>query len=136
MTSVSITQLKVNPMAVLNSADDYPVEIQNRSKIAGYFVGKNLFEKMVNFMEVIVTPVARKQIKKLPKFLQLAVIKKLKIIKSQPIFNSIKLSSYKDSYRVRIGNYRIVYRILKKDAYVIIVAHRKDVYLLLKKLFG
>jgi len=87
-------------------------------------------------MEVIVTPVARKQIKKLPKFLQLAVIKKLKIIKSQPIFNSIKLSSYKDSYRVRIGNYRIVYRILKKDAYVIIVAHRKDVYLLLKKLFG
>jgi len=53
MTSVSITQLKVNPMAVLNSADDYPVEIQNRSKIAGYFVGKNLFEKMVNFMEDI-----------------------------------------------------------------------------------
>lgn len=53
MNTVSISQLKMNPMSVLLSADDYPVEIQNRSKTAGYFVGTNLFEKMIAYMEDI-----------------------------------------------------------------------------------
>jgi antitoxin StbD len=53
MTSVSISQLKMNPMAVIASAEDYPVQMQNRSKIVGYFVGKNLFEKMVEYLEDI-----------------------------------------------------------------------------------
>lgn len=53
MNTVSISQLKINPMAVLLSADDYPVEVQNRSKTAGYFVGTNLFEKMIAYMEDI-----------------------------------------------------------------------------------
>ena len=53
MTSVSISQLKMNPMAVIASAEDYPVQMQNRSKTVGYFVGKNLFEKMVEYLEDI-----------------------------------------------------------------------------------
>jgi len=53
MTTVSISQLKINPMAVFNSAIDFPVQIQNRNKTAGYFVGKDLFEKMILFMEDI-----------------------------------------------------------------------------------
>ncbi|EKE05835.1 MAG: hypothetical protein ACD_19C00176G0057 [uncultured bacterium] len=51
MTTVSISQLKVNPMAVFSSAIDFPIQIQNRNKTAGYFVGKDLFEKMINYME-------------------------------------------------------------------------------------
>lgn len=53
MTTVSISKFKSNPMAVITNAGDYPIQIQNRSKIAGYFVSKDLFEKMVNFMEDI-----------------------------------------------------------------------------------
>lgn len=53
MTTVSISKFKSNPMAVITSAGDYPIQIQNRSKIAGYFVGKDLFGRMVNFMEDI-----------------------------------------------------------------------------------
>lgn len=53
MTTVSISQLKINPMAVFNTAIDFPIQIQNRNKTAGYFVGKKLFEKMVNYMEDI-----------------------------------------------------------------------------------
>ncbi|MEK7498122.1 MAG: antitoxin [Patescibacteria group bacterium] len=53
MTSVSISQLKANPAAVLSSASDYPVAVQNRNKTAGYLVGKDLFEKMILFLEDI-----------------------------------------------------------------------------------
>lgn len=53
MTTVSISQLKVNPMAVFNNAIDFPIQIQNRNKTAGYFVGKDLFEKMIVYLEDI-----------------------------------------------------------------------------------
>jgi len=53
MATASITQLKMNPMAVIASAEDYPVQMQNRSRTVGYFVGKDLFEKMVEYLEDI-----------------------------------------------------------------------------------
>lgn len=53
MTTVSISQLKINPMAVFNTAVDFPIQIQNRNKTAGYFVGADLFEKIVEYLEDI-----------------------------------------------------------------------------------
>lgn len=53
MTTATISQVKINPMAVFNSAVDFPVQIQNRNKTAGYFVSKDLFEKMIEYMEDI-----------------------------------------------------------------------------------
>ncbi|MCX7052695.1 MAG: type II toxin-antitoxin system RelE/ParE family toxin, partial [Proteobacteria bacterium] len=43
---------------------------------------------------------------------------------------SEKLAGYDDRYRVRQGNYRIVYAIDDKASYVTIyrIGHRKDVY--------
>ncbi|OGM28338.1 hypothetical protein A2962_00645 [Candidatus Woesebacteria bacterium RIFCSPLOWO2_01_FULL_39_61] len=51
MTSVSISELKANPSAVLSAADDYPISIKKRNKTAGYVVGKDIFEKLVTFVE-------------------------------------------------------------------------------------
>ena len=51
MPSVSITELKTNPSAVLSRAEDFPVAIQRRNKTAGYVLGKDLFEKLVLFLE-------------------------------------------------------------------------------------
>lgn len=53
MTSVSISQLKVNPTAVLAQAQDFPVQVRNRDKTAGYFLGKDLFEKIMVYLEDI-----------------------------------------------------------------------------------
>ena len=41
-----------------------------------------------------------------------------------------KLSGTDDAYRIRVGDYRIVYQILDRVliVYVVRVAHRKDVY--------
>ena len=53
MTSVSISELKTNPSAVLSAADDYPVEVKRRNKTEAYVVGKDLFEKLILFLEDI-----------------------------------------------------------------------------------
>ena len=51
MTTTSISQLKINPTAVIRQATDYPVAVENRNTVQAYLIGKNLFEKMVSFIE-------------------------------------------------------------------------------------
>lgn len=51
MNTTSISQLKVNPSAVISEARDYPVAVENRNKVEAYLIGKNLYEKMVRFIE-------------------------------------------------------------------------------------
>ena len=43
---------------------------------------------------------------------------------------SAKLAGSDDAYRIRVGDYRIVYQVLDKVliVYIIRVAHRKDIY--------
>ena len=51
MYSISISQLKTNPSAAISQAEDYPVAVENRNMIKAYLIGKNLYEKMVTFIE-------------------------------------------------------------------------------------
>lgn len=51
MNTASISQLKMNPSAVIAQAADYPVALAKRNQIAGYFVGKDLFESMIRMLE-------------------------------------------------------------------------------------
>lgn len=51
MTSVSISELKANPSAVISRANDFPVVVKRRNKTAGYVVSKAMFEKLVEFVE-------------------------------------------------------------------------------------
>lgn len=51
MTTATISQLKINPSSVIAQAVDYPVAIANRSKIQAYLIGKNLYERMISFIE-------------------------------------------------------------------------------------
>ncbi|MEI6690423.1 MAG: antitoxin [bacterium] len=51
MNSISITELKTNPAAAFFAADDYPVPVMSRNSVRGYVVGKDLFEKMLLWME-------------------------------------------------------------------------------------
>lgn len=53
MTTISISQLKVNPSAALSRAQDFPVAVQNRNQTQGYLVGKSLFEKIIEYLEDI-----------------------------------------------------------------------------------
>lgn len=52
--AISISQLKINPARIIKIADDYPVAIKKRGNIAAYLLGKELYEKIVSFLEDIV----------------------------------------------------------------------------------
>ena len=51
MHNISISQLKVNPAKFIGLAYDYPLAVENRNKVQAYLVGKNLFEKIVDYLE-------------------------------------------------------------------------------------
>lgn len=87
-------------------------------------------------MEIIVTPSAKKQITRLHKLHQAAVVVRLKKIELETNVDSTKLSGYKNVYRTIIGDYRIVYQKIDKRIYIILVGHRKEVYKILDRLLG
>lgn len=51
MTTISISQLKVNPSSVIAQAADYPVAVENRNKVQAYLIGKNLYERLMVLLE-------------------------------------------------------------------------------------
>ncbi|MEK7577761.1 MAG: hypothetical protein AAB492_04065 [Patescibacteria group bacterium] len=51
MNTTSISQLKVNPSAIISMAADYPVAVENRNKVQAYVIGKLLYEKMIAMLE-------------------------------------------------------------------------------------
>jgi mRNA interferase RelE/StbE len=80
--------------------------------------------------QVFVQPSAQKEIEKLPKPAQTKVLKALVALADNPRPANCKKLVGTDSWRVRVGEYRIVYWIednmLRVE--VVRVAHRKDVY--------
>ncbi len=73
---------------------------------------------------------AVKEISKLPTKELKKILKKIKLLADNPRpFGAIKLSG-DEKFRIRIGNYRILYQIFDKKLIVIVVkvAHRKEVY--------
>ena len=70
---------------------------------------------------------------KMPKTSQNAIISKLTLLAENPyaVNNNIKkLQGLKDSYRLRLGDYRILYRLINKQLIieVINIAHRREAY--------
>lgn len=51
MNSISVSELKTNPASAINKASDIPVAIQKRNKTKAYLVGKELFEKIIAYLE-------------------------------------------------------------------------------------
>jgi len=87
-------------------------------------------------MKIIISPRAEKELKKITKIDQIAIARKIRLIKESPvILKEEKLSGYKNIYRVRIGEYRIVYRRTVKEIYIVLIGHRKDIYRLVDQFF-
>jgi len=81
--------------------------------------------------KVVLTKSAEKELLKIPKVYSENIVKHLVELINNPRPNGCKkLSGYEDIYRIRVGMYRIVYRIEDDILYieVIKIGHRKDVY--------
>jgi len=81
--------------------------------------------------EVLLSKAARKQLTSLPTFIHNKIIEDLSGLSSLPRPPGCKkLKGYKNSYRIRVGDYRIIYEIEDKVLRILVIAigHRKDIY--------
>lgn len=80
---------------------------------------------------VVLTTQAEKDLKKLPRTVLERIANSLRTLQENPRPMGVKkLQAEKDAYRVRVGDYRIVYRIVEQAILVVVIkiAHRREVY--------
>lgn len=88
---------------------------------------------MLTKYDVVFTKKAAKGLLMIPAFVRENALRKLKELASNPYNennNVKKLQGFADCYRLRIGVYRIIYRIKphEKILEIISIAHRQGVY--------
>jgi mRNA interferase RelE/StbE len=76
------------------------------------------------------SPVARKTFLKLPRQLQQRILQKINILTTNPRPADCKKLQNSENYRIRIGEWRIIYRV--EDNILLItllkIGHRREVY--------
>jgi len=80
---------------------------------------------------VHLAPAAERQLKALDKPVRARIVRRLRKLEETPRPQGVeKLSGPDDLYRIREGEYRIIYTIKDKELMVLVVkiGHRKDVY--------
>lgn len=85
-------------------------------------------------MRIILSPRAEKQLRKLTKIDQIIIARKIRSFSLQSTGEQEQLRGFKQIFRIRIGDYRIVYRRKKGEIYIIIIGHRREIYKLLDRL--
>ncbi|XVN41499.1 MAG: type II toxin-antitoxin system RelE/ParE family toxin [Rickettsia endosymbiont of Argas persicus] len=87
--------------------------------------------------KIVLAPNAQRQLKKLSKQLQSTIILKLEELRTTPLPVGIKrLSGINNLYRLRVGDYRVIYQVEHKILLVLIlkIGNRSEVYDNLKAL--
>ena len=81
--------------------------------------------------EILLSKTSRKQLKIFPAFVHNNIIEEITNLSTNPRpAGCIKLKGYKNSYRIRVGDYRVIYEIEDKMLRILVIAigHRKDIY--------
>jgi len=74
---------------------------------------------------------AEKDLAKLPRAILPRVVKAIRALEKDPFPHGVKkLRNYEKSYRIRVGNYRILYTVFKGILIIEIIriGHRKEIY--------
>lgn len=78
---------------------------------------------------IIVTRRAQKDIKKLDLVVRKKIKNKLELLKKAPLKSSRKLISARlGTYRMRIGNYRVIFDVEKETVVILRIGHRREIY--------
>ena len=86
---------------------------------------------MTSVYRIDLSPAAQRQLKKLSSSVRHSIIKQLDSLKSNPRPDGVKkLAGIEKLYRLRIGDYRVVYTINDKQLVILVVkiGDRKEVY--------
>jgi len=78
---------------------------------------------------------AHKELKRLPRATQSKIVRALEHLRIDPFSDILPIRKMhgrptEDRYRLRIGDYRVIYEVRKKKVviYIVRIGHRKDVY--------
>ena len=80
---------------------------------------------------IVIPKPAQKQLDNITKIERDRLILTLRSLANEPRPNGVKkLKGYDNTYRVRVGDYRIIYEIKDRELIVLLlsVSHRKDAY--------
>ncbi|KKW05711.1 MAG: Addiction module toxin, RelE/StbE family [candidate division CPR1 bacterium GW2011_GWC1_49_13] len=78
---------------------------------------------------LVYSATARKDIEKLDSVVKKRIGKKILILQTNPFKYSKKLTNLKSPlYRLRVGDYRIVYQVVKNQVFILRVGHRSTIY--------
>ena len=86
--------------------------------------------------EIRFSPRAKRELAQLPKRDMNRVDNRIQALQEEPHpANCQKLSGFENLYRIRAGDYRIIYQIIDDEIVVVVIriGHRKDVYRLLRE---
>ena len=86
-------------------------------------------------MKIILSPRAKKDLKSTSRTAQIILSKKIGELTTL-LIKEEKLSGYQNMYRVRIGDYRLIYKRTRDQIFIVLIGHRREIYRLLQKLFG
>jgi mRNA interferase RelE/StbE len=80
--------------------------------------------------EVRVVHVAEKEMDKLPSAIHTRISNKILSLEDNPRPRGVKQLSGREQYRLRVGDYRVLYTVDDKNSVVVIfaVGHRREVY--------
>ena len=81
--------------------------------------------------QIVIPNPAHKQLDNISKIERDRLILTLRSLANEPRPNGVKkLKGYDNTYRVRVGDYRIIYEIKDRELIVLLlsVSHRKDAY--------
>ena len=81
-------------------------------------------------MKVVYSKIAEKEILHIDRAVGQRIYKKVNLLKNHPFGRGSQKLSGNKGYRIRIGDYRVVYLVDKKEQMITIikVKHRKEVY--------
>lgn len=80
---------------------------------------------------VILAPAAERQLRALPEGAERRIVRRLRALRAEPRPpGCLKLKGREDACRLRVGDYRIIYRIEAAVLVVLVIeiGHRRDVY--------
>ena len=92
--------------------------------------GSKRFEVDLIQYQIVLLPAAKKSLSKLPKKLQLRIQGAVSTLTSNPLPPVAKKLVGRDTYRVRVSDYRIVYSVHNNilTVKIISIGHRREIY--------
>ncbi len=78
--------------------------------------------------DVRLKPQALKDLRKLPLDIKQRIMIKIQTLQSGPEGNVQRLTQFRPAYRLRVGNYRVLFEIEARAVVIYRVLHRKQAY--------